>query len=525
MTDYASLIKSVLTENKQINDGSSYISLWRKYYAGYDPAFHRYYIFNGDKKIYFKKKTLNMAKRACEEWASLLMNEKVKIVASSENDQKLLDQKLDKIHFWAKANKGVEYGFALSYDALLIELKDIVANIDGTLDFSKSKATIQTYSALQCIPITFENNEITEIAFVQKNTNETQLLIHYLNDQGNYSIAKIKIDSNGVAQKSFDLDTQSPKKWFQIIQPNIVNNIDVDSPYPISVFANAISVLQSIDDKYDSYDNEFVLGKKRVYISSEIFEVDKETGEMKKLFDPNDVVIHRLPKSVDASGQSKPLIQTSTDALRAVEHQVAINDDLALFSSAVGLGNGYFIYKEGRIMTATQVISEKSDTFRNVKKHEILLYDVVKNIIETYMWVVNQFTDEEHFTQELIDDVKFDDSIIEDKETEKKSDREDVTNGVMSKIEYRVKWFGETEEQATAMIIKYFGNVSLENKINTCLAAMGAGLMTIQQFVDNVYPDSTEKQKLIDELLIAKKEASSISLADVQGAGFYSEKK
>ena len=52
----------------------------------------------------------------------------------------------------------------------------------------------------------------------------------------------------------------------------------------------------------------------------------------------------------------------------------------------------------------------------------------------------------------ITDDVEvtidFDDSIIEDKETERKRDREDVAMGVMSLAEYRAKWYGEDEEEA-----------------------------------------------------------------------------
>ena len=44
--------------------------------------------------------------------------------------------------------------------------------------------------------------------------------------------------------------------------------------------------------------------------------------------------------------------------------------------------------------------------------------------------------------------IDFDDSIIEDKETERKQDLQDVSIGVMSLEEYRAKWYGETVEQA-----------------------------------------------------------------------------
>lgn len=46
--------------------------------------------------------------------------------------------------------------------------------------------------------------------------------------------------------------------------------------------------------------------------------------------------------------------------------------------------------------------------------------------------------------------VDFDDSIIEDKATERKQDMQDVAIGAMGLAEYRAKWYGETLEEAAA---------------------------------------------------------------------------
>ena len=58
---------------------------------------------------------------------------------------------------------------------------------------------------------------------------------------------------------------------------------------------------------------------------------------------------------------------------------------------------------------------------------------------------------------------KWDDSIIVDKDAERQIDLLDVQNGLMSKVEYRMKWMGETEEQAIEAINKI--NVQREKDI------------------------------------------------------------
>ena len=46
---------------------------------------------------------------------------------------------------------------------------------------------------------------------------------------------------------------------------NIVNNINKNNPMGIAVFANSIDVLKAIDIVFDSYNNEFILGRKKNY--------------------------------------------------------------------------------------------------------------------------------------------------------------------------------------------------------------------------------------------------------------------
>ena len=43
---------------------------------------------------------------------------------------------------------------------------------------------------------------------------------------------------------------------------------------------------------------------------------------------------------------------------------------------------------------------------------------------------------------------KWDDSLVVDAETERQQDIRDVNLGIMSKAEYRAKWYGETVDEA-----------------------------------------------------------------------------
>ena len=57
---------------------------------------------------------------------------------------------------------------------------------------------------------------------------------------------------------------------------------------------------------------------------------------------------------------------------------------------------------------------------------------------------------------------EWDDSIVTDAEAERQSDRQDVSMGAMALFEYRMKYYGETEEQAKAAVQQPEDNTVIE---------------------------------------------------------------
>ena len=67
--------------------------------------------------------------------------------------------------------------------------------------------------------------------------------------------------------------------------------------------------------------------------------------------------------------------------------------------------------------------------------------------------------DEEQLTVTYQTSFDWDDSIVTDVESERQSDRLDVSMGAMPLWEYRMKWYGETEEQAKLAVQQPEGTV------------------------------------------------------------------
>ena len=429
---------------KQVVSLKDITDTWLQWYKGDVADFHTYDAYNGRKKVKQHRKTLNMAKKVCEDWANLLLNEKTDVTYGDEEGQAHLEDVLDNVSFWQKGNEGIEKTFALGKGAF-VEGYDADGN-----------ERLQFINGKKIYPITFDQDTITECAFVNVSSATTTIQIHVKNNDGNYVIITLvyKKTQNDAVESIGDLvsrevlDTESDIPWFQILKPNVANNVDINSPLGVSVFANSIDALAGVDLAYDGFCEEMRLGKAKIFADSRIMQFDGD--EQVAVFDKNDTGIYWYG---NGENENKEPLKFYSETLRTDAFFSGINNALNLLSSKVGFGENHYRFDRGGISTATQVVSENSEMFRTLRKHEILLRDVILGVCKALMYIHNTFTGHEYvFDLDVPMEVKFDDSIIEDKETQKLNDRQDVQLGVMSKAEYRAKWYNEDLDTAKANV-------------------------------------------------------------------------
>lgn len=89
------------------------IQEWKSWHEGDVKGFHRYRVRNGAGMVRCKRYTLNMGKKVPEDWANLLMNERVEITLEGAKEQAFVDQVLEENNFAVKANEMQELAFAL----------------------------------------------------------------------------------------------------------------------------------------------------------------------------------------------------------------------------------------------------------------------------------------------------------------------------------------------------------------------------------------------------------------------------
>ena len=336
-------------------------------------------------------------------------------------------------------------------------------NENGEVIQGNASGIVLDYVTIENIfPLSWTNGFITECAFtsiVTRNGHDyLYMQIHRKEDSGTYAIENriFKYDNEQIADEELAnvsgfenippvVHTGSDKRQFVIDRLNIANNINYLLPTGIAVYANAIDVLQGVDIAYDSYVNEFKLGKKRIMVkpSAATF-LDGEP-----VFDPSDTAFYVLPEDVSDGAVIMPIDMT----LRTAEHNTGIQDQLNILSSKCGFGETYYRFDGGSVATATQVVSENSTMFRTIKKHEIILEQALVELCRILLRLGNTAMNA-GLKEDVEISIDFDDSIIEDKNADFTRDLQLLNAGILNDWEFRMRWMNEDEETAKSALPK-----------------------------------------------------------------------
>ena len=432
-----------------------YITLWESWYRGKVRKFHSYYIYNGEKRVKMEKKSLQGAKKVSEDWADLLFNEKVAINLKKDKDTKALNRILKRNNGNVIINQGIEKSFAIGTGALVVSVQNIEQE-EGTniLDVTNARIKLEFVECKKIVPLTWENGKIIECAFVttkyKKGQTYIYIAMHVLNSQKNYVIKNYMfkgryssfVETSDEEKEGFitEFDTLNNIPWFSIITPNICNNIDSETPFGISIYANALDTLMSLDNAYDGLDNEVVIGRRRTFVAEEMLRYDDGEGRM--VFDPNDISVYRMPKGFNKDS----MIEHDDANLRTEQYINSVNYQLNILSSKVGFGQERYKFDGQAIQTATGVISENSDMFRTIKKHEQTLENSLVTIVKAIAYASTTFGNEEIDADEVT--IDFDDSVIEDKGAEKTRAMQEVAQGLRSKESYILNYRNLNKQQA-----------------------------------------------------------------------------
>lgn len=445
--------------NVVVGDVYDMMEIWKSWYRGNVNDFHYYDIKLADGSITTKeRRTLNMPKKVCEDFSKLEWSEKVQIKLDGEKNTKRLLNVL----------KSKENDFEVNFPDFLEMLYALGTMV--TVEYTKNGKTIIDYiNGDVVLPYKYTNSYINGIVTVSRNIEENRnkktyytLLTYHEYDNGiYYRNSELYMSKNETELgKEIDLNTlydieefevyETEHPRFQVWRLPIANNFDTGSPMGLSILANQIDKFKNIDTKYDSFDHEFVTGKRRVLVDKTALKASingvDESGKpiMVSYFDSNDDVY------VAINGMEEQPVKDINFDLRVSEHVDAINCELNYLSAGVGLGNNFYKFDGTGVKTATEVISENSDTYRTMVHHRIVIYNCLYDLIAA-------ICEMEGIKYKEIS-INLDDSIIEDTDKIRQSALTEFNAGLISKAEY----FRKTQKMDDATAIEHVNKMNQE---------------------------------------------------------------
>lgn len=439
------------------------MAIWKQWYRGNVNDFHYYNakLIDG-KNCKIERKTLNMPKKVCEDFSSLLWSKKAEIK---------LDNKKNTEKLW-KVLDSKENAFSVNFPSFIE--KEYALGTMVTVEYKKKDKTIIDYiDGDVVLPYKYTNSYINGIITVSRESEEdgdnkiyyTRLTYHEYEDGIYYMMNELYVSKNeSELGEQIDFKSKYPKVMeddffetehprFQVWKLPIANNFDTGSPMGLSILANHLDKFKSIDIKYDSFDHEFVSGRRRILIDrsavkKEATGVDENDNIVyTSYFDTNDDVY------VAIKGMENQPVKDINFNIRAQEHIEGINADLKYLSAGVRLGNDFYSFDKDGLKTATEVVSENSDTFRTKEQHQIPIYDSLYDLIAC-------ICEMEGIKYKEIS-ITFDDSIVQDEEALINRGISLYKSGLLSKKKFMSKYLHYEEAEIDEELL----NLENDNKL------------------------------------------------------------
>lgn len=317
----------------------------------------------------------------------------------------------------------------------------------------------------QFYPVAFDGNKnMTSAVFIdQKQRGDkfyTRLEYHVL-QAPNYIIRNLAFRSDNRDMLGSQVSLGSLPEWAELEPETIIaniekplfgyyrypvaNNIDTGSPLGVSCFARAQDLIKDADEAWDSFVWELESGERAVYADVLAFEKDPTTGKIKL---PNRRLYRALNSSANV-GDGGKLFDDYTPTLREQQYLNGLDGILKQIEFAVGLEYGTISNPMTVAKTATEIKASKQRTYATVTDGQ----KAVKAALDGLLYAMDVWatlyrlapmgTWEATYT--------FDDSVIADKDTQWAQDMQ-ALDRVMSKVEFRMRQYGETEEVARAKL-------------------------------------------------------------------------
>ena len=221
------------------------------------------------------------------------------------------------------------------------------------------------------------------------------------------------------------------------------NHIDKTSPLGVSVYSRALKELEKLDKQKSRLDWEYQSGERKTYVDTMAL---NETQIIKdgKTVNKKANVDKRLFKSLNVGKED--FFKDYSPEIRDEAYLRGLDKYKKEVEFACDLAYGTISDPASIEKTATEIRGSKQKSYAVVTKMQTKTEKALNDLIESMDILCTLYGLAPAGDYEV--SYKWDDSLVVDAETERQQDIRDVNLGIMTKAEYRAKWYGETIEEA-----------------------------------------------------------------------------
>lgn len=234
---------------------------------------------------------------------------------------------------------------------------------------------------------------------------------------------------------------------FSYFRIPVANNIDPESPLGVSVYARAEEQIKDADEQYGAAMWEFRSKETAVQAAREFFKKDRQGNAV--LPKGKERLYHDMGANIsDIDG--RPFFNVYSPEIRDISFFNGYNRIIQKVEFNSGLAYGTLSDPQTVDKTAEEIKVSKQRSYATVKSIQNSLENALRDLagaIDAWMTIEGLAP-----PGEVDVSVSWDDSLVTDKETERKQDRQDVAMGAMQMWEYRAKWYNEDETAAKAAV-------------------------------------------------------------------------
>ena len=387
-------------------------------------------------------------------------------------------------------------------------------------------------------PLSFDSNgNLTEVAFlathVDKDKIYTRLEHHLLTDHRLtvHNYAFVRNDANGalrgIIRNANDLgkpcSLQEVPQWANLEEEVTIDNVDrllfgyfrmpeantIDpySPLGVSAYSRVVSLIRDADQQYSRMLWEFEGGELAIDVDRDAMKINEFSNGTHQTTMP--AKQERLFRKIDLN--SEETYNVFAPPLRDESISHGLNLILTRIEDVVGFSRGTISEdSDVAIKTATELKINKQRSYATNRDIQLALEDALRDTVyamDVYCTLYKMTPPGEYQIS-----FKWDDSIIVDTETELEKRMSMINAGITSKLETRMWYFGETENQAKAALQKVEDEKKQSMETNIQAQAQLGDVAQGKDFSgNNNNPDANAKKALNNNAETAASKTNSAS--------------